>query len=326
MCTGEVEMKVWMRLRLAGLIASAQRSMSLNAARASPQTTALLVRLAISCTAAKSPSDAIGKPASMMSTPIWSSSSATSSFSSWVMVAPGHCSPSRKVVSKMMTRSCSDFAGAVMMLDPSRRLRPSPGALGSVRSVPLSAQAQTPGRRSGDDKEQEPAENEGAAGQALSLPGDRADIAARRHHFALVMPGRRTRRPWLRSGSSGRAARFASRMQAGARTAVLTFNHLALGSPRPTSCLDRALGNDDGVAADGGGNQASGSDHRREADHAGPAHLITLLDCDRVLPIAQSRSEEPGERGGRRSGGRIFRDAQAGREHSRAKMVPGVGG
>ncbi len=103
-----------MRLRLAGLIASAQRSMSLKAARESPQMTAFLVRLAISCTAAKSPSEAIGKPASMMSTPIWSSSSATSSFSSWVMVAPGHCSPSRKVVSKMTTRSFSDFAGVVM--------------------------------------------------------------------------------------------------------------------------------------------------------------------------------------------------------------------
>jgi len=32
MCTGDVDRKVWMRLRLAGLIASAQRSMSLNAA------------------------------------------------------------------------------------------------------------------------------------------------------------------------------------------------------------------------------------------------------------------------------------------------------
>src|SRR5262249_32524169 len=40
---------------------------------------------------------------------------ASSSFSSWVMVAPGHCSPSRKVVSKMTTRSCSDFAGALIM-------------------------------------------------------------------------------------------------------------------------------------------------------------------------------------------------------------------
>src|SRR5262249_10264396 len=80
----------------------------LNAARASPQTTEFLVRWAISCTAAKSPSEAIGKPASMMSTPIWSSTSATSSFSSWVMVAPGHCSPSRNLVSKMTTRSFSD--------------------------------------------------------------------------------------------------------------------------------------------------------------------------------------------------------------------------
>jgi hypothetical protein len=29
-------------------------------------------------------------------------------------VAPGHCSPSRKVVSKMTTRSLSDLAGVVM--------------------------------------------------------------------------------------------------------------------------------------------------------------------------------------------------------------------
>ena len=54
-------MKVWMRDCLAGLIASPARSMSLRPARASPQTTAFLVRLAISLTAAKSPSEAIGK-------------------------------------------------------------------------------------------------------------------------------------------------------------------------------------------------------------------------------------------------------------------------
>ena len=125
MCTGEVDRKVWMRLRAAGLIASAQRSMSLGAARDRPQITAFLVRLAISWTAAKSPSEAIGKPASMMSTPMVSSSSATSSFSSWVMVAPGHCSPSRKVVSKMTTRSLSDWAAwswkCSFSLAPSRR-------------------------------------------------------------------------------------------------------------------------------------------------------------------------------------------------------------
>ena len=114
MCTGEVDRKVWMRLRSRRLDRLGAAVDVLGAARESPQTTAFLVRLAISCTAAKSPSDAIGKPASMMSTPISSSSSATSSFSSWVMVAPGHCSPSRKVVSKMTTRSLSDFAGVVM--------------------------------------------------------------------------------------------------------------------------------------------------------------------------------------------------------------------
>ena len=78
--------------------------------------TAFLERLAISLTAAKSPSEAIGKPASMMSTPMASSSSATSSFSSWVMVAPGHCSPSRNVVSKITTRSLSDWVLLVMAL------------------------------------------------------------------------------------------------------------------------------------------------------------------------------------------------------------------
>jgi hypothetical protein len=45
------------------------------------------------------------------------------------MVAPGHCSPSRKVVSKMTTRSCSDFAGVVMKKGPSR-FAPQSGARG----------------------------------------------------------------------------------------------------------------------------------------------------------------------------------------------------
>ena len=128
--TGEVEMKVWMRPRRAGLIASPARSMSFWPARASPHTTAFLARRAISWTAAKSPSEATGKPASMMSTPMASSSSATSSFSSWVMVAPGDCSPSRKVVSKMTTRSCSDCTGVVMAKGPSGGSRPLRGARG----------------------------------------------------------------------------------------------------------------------------------------------------------------------------------------------------
>ncbi len=89
---------------------------------------ARLVRRAISDTASKSPIDAIGKPASMMSTPIVSRSSATASFSSWVMVAPGHCSPSRRVVSKMTMRSRAVVL-VVMALPyrgpPGRRLGPA---------------------------------------------------------------------------------------------------------------------------------------------------------------------------------------------------------
>ncbi len=96
-------MKVWIRGRRACLTASQQRSMSAKFARASPQITAFLASLAIWLTASKSPSEAIGKPASMMSTPISSSSAAICSFSSSVIVAPGDCSPSRSVVSKMST-------------------------------------------------------------------------------------------------------------------------------------------------------------------------------------------------------------------------------
>src|SRR5215208_1555889 len=60
---------------------------------------------AIACTASKSPGDAIGKPASMTSTPSRDSCCAISSFSLVFSEIPGDCSPSRRVVSKMITRS-----------------------------------------------------------------------------------------------------------------------------------------------------------------------------------------------------------------------------
>ena len=114
MCSGEVAITVWTRPRLANFTASAQRSMSLGLARDRPAMTAFLERRAISLTAWKSPSEVIGKPASMTSTPMSSSISAISSFSSNVMVAPGHCSPSRRVVSNTMTRSFSDLLAVVI--------------------------------------------------------------------------------------------------------------------------------------------------------------------------------------------------------------------
>ena len=56
---------------------------------------------AMSRTASKSPGEAMGKPASMMSTPRSTRAWATSSFSARFMLQPGDCSPSRSVVSKI---------------------------------------------------------------------------------------------------------------------------------------------------------------------------------------------------------------------------------
>ena len=58
---------------------------------------------AIRWTASKSPGEAAGKPASMTSTLRRTSWRATSSFSAAVRPAPGACSPSRRVVSKIRT-------------------------------------------------------------------------------------------------------------------------------------------------------------------------------------------------------------------------------
>ena len=103
-----------MRFCAAGSRASAARSMSAVLARASEQTTLSLIFFATSLTARKSPSEAIAKPASMTSTPICSSSSAIRSFSLTVIEAPGDCSPSRRVVSKMMMRSSVTTSGRTL--------------------------------------------------------------------------------------------------------------------------------------------------------------------------------------------------------------------
>ena len=65
----EVAMNVWMRPRRAGVRAQAARSMSPGAQRASAATVARSMTCATWRTASASSSDAMGKPASMMSTP-----------------------------------------------------------------------------------------------------------------------------------------------------------------------------------------------------------------------------------------------------------------
>src|SRR2546421_3257586 len=102
-----VAMKVWMRGRSESLIAFQAASMSWKLVRARPQITGPCTSRAIDSTASKSPGEVIGKPASMMSTPRRASCCAISSFSARFREIPGDCSPSRRVVSKIRTRSSS---------------------------------------------------------------------------------------------------------------------------------------------------------------------------------------------------------------------------
>src|SRR3954447_9076675 len=111
-----VEMNVCTRGRSASRTASAARSMSDACARARPAITGPRTSLAIACTAWKSPGEAIGKPASMTSTPRRASCCAISTFS-WVFSEiPGDCSPSRRVVSKILTLSSSLRASGISLL------------------------------------------------------------------------------------------------------------------------------------------------------------------------------------------------------------------
>src|SRR5579863_255791 len=79
--------------------------MSLSFARASEQTVLSLTIDAIVLIASKSPFELAAKPASITSTRIRSNCFAMRIFSSFVIDAPGDCSPSRNVVSKIISLS-----------------------------------------------------------------------------------------------------------------------------------------------------------------------------------------------------------------------------
>ncbi len=126
-----VARKTWIRGWAASLIADHALSMSSGLQRASPQTTVPRTSRAMALTDSQSPCDAAGKPASITSTPSSASARATRSFSSGVMLQPGDCSPSRKVVSNINTLSGSRSC-IVSFLVPGLR-RPVHGA--SVQRV-----------------------------------------------------------------------------------------------------------------------------------------------------------------------------------------------
>ena len=105
MCSALVAKNKCKRPDLAGFRASAALEMSRSLARANEQTVDSLMTSAIDLTHSKSPFELAAKPASITSTFRRSNWRAMRSFSSRVMEAPGDCSPSRKVVSKMMSLS-----------------------------------------------------------------------------------------------------------------------------------------------------------------------------------------------------------------------------
>ncbi len=98
---GLVAMKVWMRDFAAGSRARAARSMSLGTVRHRAAMTGPSISVATAFTASKSPGEAAGKPASMMSTFSSPRTCATRNFCPRLMLKPGLCSPSLSVVSKI---------------------------------------------------------------------------------------------------------------------------------------------------------------------------------------------------------------------------------
>ena len=148
----------------------------------------------------------------MTSTPISSSSSATSSFSSKVMVAPGHCSPSRSVVSKMMTRSLVGLVRGGHCKFPfelSRRQLAGRFEVSGDLDQPLSAQARAPSRPSGAAKKELANKKSGQrrgrdrGGGQSHLPRNPIDLAANQHCQTLLSPKSsvKTVDGWLPGGS-----------------------------------------------------------------------------------------------------------------------------
>jgi len=100
-CRSEVASTICTRGCAAGSSAQKVFSRSRRRHRARAAMVGRRISMAMRRTASASFGEAIGKPASMMSTPSASSARASASFSSTCSEKPGPCSPSRRVVSKI---------------------------------------------------------------------------------------------------------------------------------------------------------------------------------------------------------------------------------
>src|SRR4051812_39542156 len=84
-----------------------------------------------------------------------------------------------------------------------------------------------------------------------------------------------------------------------------------------------SLADDDGASADLGGGERSLRDDQLQGDLARPAHLVALLDDERMLAIAEGLELHEGAHKGRdgRASRRILAHAEAWREHAGVEMV-----
>ena len=110
-------MKMWAPGCSAFSTACTARRMSSSLVRDRLSTMGVETSSATRRTDLKSPSDDAANPASITSTFSFSSCPATMTFSSMFMVAPGDCSPSRSVVSKILTVSRSMTSSSCLSIN-----------------------------------------------------------------------------------------------------------------------------------------------------------------------------------------------------------------
>ena len=189
----ELDRNTWMRGLRARRIASQVASTSSGTARASAHTQASRTWAATAATDARSPGDETGKPASITSTFIASSSSAISTLAFLEKNTPAACSPSRSVVSNTVTRSeCMVTSVRIPQpLDPGEVARfatvavrgqkkTSPAvAAGEVRSAFARALAEERGADPTRLAKEEAAKAEQGVGPRLHDPRSLEGVAAR---------------------------------------------------------------------------------------------------------------------------------------------------
>ena len=192
MCTGEVDRKVWMRLRSAGLIASAQRSMSLKPARERPQIDRVL--------------GALGDLVDGLEIAVRGDREAglddvdahgVEQLGDFDLLLVGHGGAGALLAVAQGGVEDDDAVllglvvviGMVLLKGAPAALCLTKCALAGARGLanPLSAQAHAPSRPSGADKQE--VENKGESRPGLIGPrSDRADIAANRHVCPRLAP------------------------------------------------------------------------------------------------------------------------------------------